>query len=371
VPFQFDDRPNIIQNPNVQIHVLTWDRIEGLIKNTYNESIRVFSYMTLAFNYYLGGFNVFGYHVFNLVVHIASGFFLYGFLILTFRLPSLEEKYGPVAYRVALFASLLFICHPVQTQAVTYIVQRMASMGGMFYLLSMVLYLKARTSAGRARSFYYGGLGVAYLLGIFSKENVAILPLFIALYEFYFFRNLDLTSKGRRFFFALVAGLAILAVVGLIIWGRRYCDLLIAGYQVRPFTLSERLLTQFRVVLYYLTLLIYPEPSRLNLDYDFPVSRTLLDPSTTLLSILITVALMGLAFWKAKKRPFLSFWILWYFGNLVIESSVFPLEMVFEHRLYLPSVGPFVLFSLLLVRAVEKAKAKYFPVETVRQVVSG
>jgi hypothetical protein len=79
-----------------------------------------------------------------------------------------------------------------------------------------------------------------------------------------------------------------------------------------------------------------------------------MDPPTTLISILIIAGLIGYSIWAAKKRPMVSFWILWYFGNLVIESSIFPLEMVYEHRLYLPAAGPFVLFSLLVVRGVEK-----------------
>jgi hypothetical protein len=120
--------------------------------------------------------------------------------------------------------------------------------------------------------------------------------------------------------------------------------------------MSERVLTQFRIVLYYVTLLIYPHPSRLNLDYDFPISKTILDPATTLVSILIIAGLVGYSVWIAKKRPVLSFFILWYFGNLVIESSIFPLEMVYEHRLYLPAVGPFVLFSLMVIRGMEKLR---------------
>jgi hypothetical protein len=95
-----------------------------------------------------------------------------------------------------------------------------------------------------------------------------------------------------------------------------------------------------------------------NLDYDFPLSKTILDPPTTLISILIVAGLIGYSIWTAKKRPMLSFWILWYFGNLVIESSIFPLEIVYEHRLYLPSVGPFVLFSLLVVRGIEHLKSR-------------
>jgi hypothetical protein len=120
----------------------------------------------------------------------------------------------------------------------------------------------------------------------------------------------------------------------------------------------ERVLTQSRVVLYYLSLLVFPHPSRLNLDYDFPVSKTVLDPPTTLISLLIIAGLIGYSIWTARKRPVVSFCILWYFGNLVIESSIFPLEMVYEHRLYLPAVGPFVLFSLFVVRGIEKWKCK-------------
>jgi hypothetical protein len=362
-PFQFDDRPNIVSNPNIQIKVFTWDRLERFIKNTYKESIRVFSYFTLALNYYFGGLNVFGYHVVNFVVHVAAGIFLYWFLILTFNLSSLKEKYGPISYKAALLSSLIFISHPIQTQSVTYIVQRMASMGAMFYLLSMVLYTKGRLSSGRTRVFCFGGLTLSYLLGVFSKENIAILPLFIALYEFYFFQNLDLGPRGKKVAFILLGILIILGTFGLIIWGERYFNDIIEGYRTRSFTMGERVLTQFRVVLYYLTLLVFPLPSRLNLDYDFPVSKTILDPPTTLISVLIVAGLIGYSFWTAKKRPVLSFCILWYFGNLVIESSIFPLEMVFEHRLYLPAVGPFILFSLLVIRGVDWLETKIFGVQ--------
>jgi hypothetical protein len=363
VPFHYDDRPNIVENPNVQITVLTWDRVERLIKNTYNVSIRVFSYFTFALNYYFGGFNVFGYHLVNLLIHIASGIFLYWFLLLTFNLPSLKEKYGPISYKAALFSSLIFVSHPIQTQSVTYIVQRMASMAGMFYLLSLVLYIKGRLSTGWPRGFYFGGMVLSYLLGVFSKENVAILPLFIALYEFYFFQNFDLSPRGKKILFALLGVLLALGVFGFIIWGQRYMQEIKGGYEYRaslssPFTMWERVLTQSRVVVYYLSLLVFPHPSRLNLDYDFPISKTILDPPTTLISILIIAALIGYSIWTAKKRPLLSFCILWYFGNLVIESSIFPLEMVYEHRLYLPAVGPFVLFGLLVIRGVEKLKYK-------------
>ncbi len=355
-PFHFDDRPQITLNPNIQIRVFTLDRLVQLVTHTYKETIRVFSFFTIAVNYYFGGFDVFGYHLVNFVIHVASGIFLYWFLLLTFNLPSLKERYGAISYKVALFSSLIFISHPIQTQSVTYIVQRMTSMAGMFYLLSLILYVKGRLTTGLLRTLYFGGMVLSYLLGVFSKENVAILPLFIALYEFYFFQKLDLSPRGKNILLVLIGIVVVVGAFGFIFWGRRYIDLTIVGYQYRTFTMSERVLTQFRVVLYYVTLLIYPHPSRLNLDYDFPISKTILDPATTLISILIIAGIVGYSIWVARKKPVLSFFVLWYFGNLVIESSIFPLEMVYEHRLYLPAVGPFVLFSLMMIRGIEKIK---------------
>ncbi len=359
VPFQFDDRPNIVNNPEVQIKDLTWDRLEQLVKKSYVENIRVFSYLTFALNYYFGGFNVFGYHLVNLIIHISSGTFLYGLLIVTFNLPSLRKTYGPSSYQLGLLTSLIFISHPIQTQSVTYIVQRMASMAGMFYLLAMVLYVKGRSSWRKSRFIYWGGSALSWVLGLFSKENVAILPLFILLYEIYFFQNSEVSQKEKKILGLLIGSIGLIAFIGLLVWGERYFNQLVEGYKIREFTLSERILTQFRVVLYYVSLLVYPHPSRLNLDYDFSLSKTMLDPPTTLISILITLGLIGLSVRKGKKSPIFSFCILWYFGNLVIESSIFPLEMVYEHRLYLPSVGPFLLFSLLIVRAIEKLKAGF------------
>ena len=198
VPFVFDDEYNIIKNTSVHPNTFSLQWLHQLLQASFAESIRVFSYFTFALNYYFGGLNVFGYHLVNLLIHIGSGLILYWFLLLTFRLPPLRERYGSRAFPIALFSSLLFLCHPVQTQSVTYIVQRMASMAGLLYLLAMVLYVKGRLVSGVRRYLFFGGMFLTYLLGLFTKENVAILPLFIALYEFYFFQALEVSGKGRR-----------------------------------------------------------------------------------------------------------------------------------------------------------------------------
>jgi len=186
-----------------------------------------------------------------------------------------------------------FIAHPVQTQAVTYIVQRMTSMAAMFYLLSMVFYVKGRQSVGKRQFLYYGAMGISGIFSIFSKENAFMCLSLSRSMKFY---SLDQgwRSSGHRPMLKIVILLASIGLIGFILLGGKYIDTIKEGYQYRDFTMSERVLTQFRVVLYYLSLLIYPHPSRLNLDYDFPISRTLFDPISTVLSLMVIFFLIGI-----------------------------------------------------------------------------
>ena len=121
------------------------------------------------------------------------------------------------------------------------------------------------------------------------------------------------------------------------------------GYEKRAWTMPERLLTEMRVVVFYLGLLIYPHPSRLNLDHDFSVSTSLFSPFTTFVSLLFIIGLLGLSLWMVKRNRLVAYALLWFMGNLVIESSIIPLELVFEHRMYLPSMGLIVLGAGIVV----------------------
>jgi tetratricopeptide (TPR) repeat protein len=148
--------------------------------------------------------------------------------------------------------------------------------------------------------------------------------------------------------------------------GAHPLERILSGYQHRDFTLTERVATEFRVVIFYISLLIFPHPSRLNLDYDFPLSHSLFEPITTLLSIVAIAVLIGLAFYMLKKQRLMSFCILWFLGNLVIESSVIGLEIIFEHRAYLPSM----FISLMAVTlAYRYAKPKWLRVGVLCAVV--
>ena len=182
VPWQFDDRPNIVDNAVVHLRSFSLDQLLKLVTSSFSDSIRFLSYFTFALNFYFGKLDVFGYHLVNLTVHIITGILLFWFILLTLNLPSQKGRYEEIAFRVAFLASLLFIAHPVQTQAVTYIVQRMTLLAAMFYLLAMILFIKGRLSTGRGRIYYFGAMGVSCLLSIFSKENGFMLPVFICLY---------------------------------------------------------------------------------------------------------------------------------------------------------------------------------------------
>ena len=117
------------------------------------------------------------------------------------------------------------------------------------------------------------------------------------------------------------------------------------GYRVRDFTPFQRVLTESRVVIFYISLLLWPNPSRLNLDHDFALSYSLLNPAATLIAIATIIGLIVFAFLIARKEPLLSFSIIWFFGNLMIESSIIGLELVFEHRNYLPTM--FVVLAIV------------------------
>jgi len=248
---------------------------------------------------------------------------------------------------------LLWLANPVQTQSITYIVQRFTSLAAMFCLLSFLFYLNGRLTAIKKRRWFAGAV-LAWFLALGCKENTAILPFLIFLYEWYFFQDLSKQWIKRQWLFFL----AILVVFGIIaLWylGTDPWEKLnsLRDFSEGRFTMRQRLLTQARVVIYYLSLIFLPHPSRLNLDYDFPLSQSLINPLTTLLSLAGVLGLIILAVVLAKKQRLISFCIVWFLGNLVIESSIIPLAIIFEHRIYLPSMLVWLIPIVFLYRSVQ------------------
>lgn len=336
MPFTFDDLHNIRDNPRMRMDGIS---LEGLVRAATGSpsSTRPVPKITFAINYALHGWDLWGYHAVNIAVHALAALFLFLLIKATLATPYGRFLKGPPAL-VAFLAALVWLVHPIQTQAVSYLVQRMAAMAAMFYAASLWAFVRARL-AGTKRSRLAWALVCALcgLLALGSKENAATLPIFMLVYEWFFFQNLSRRWLKKALPW-MGACLLVFALAGLWYVGWDPAGHIRETYSARDFSLGERLLTQFRVVSLYISLLILPLPSRLNLLHDISISRSLFDPVSTLFALVFLAGLLALTVWSVKKHRLLAFCGLWFFGNLFIESSVIALEMIFEHRLYLPSM---------------------------------
>jgi tetratricopeptide (TPR) repeat protein len=378
VPFTLDDLTSIVRNPWIGNpgNFLPGDPSYEFMPR------RWVVYLSFALNHHFGGLEVAGYHLVNLLIHLGTASLLYALVILTFQTPQLAtSRLARQDGTIALLAALLFVAHPVQTQAVTYIVQRLSSMATLFYLAALVLYVVARLNAEkqeergvtwRTRLLLIASVAAA-VLAMKSKEIAFTLPLAVALYEWCFFRG----AWPRRllFLFPLLATLLIIPLS--ILTGTMESGTEI-GEQLRAHSDIGRLdylTTQFRVLVTYLRLLILPINQ--NLDYEYPLFTSFLNPQV-LASVLLLSVLLALAVYLhyrsrlandkeqapiAVGEPILrliSFGIFWFFLTLSVESSIIPIhDLIFEHRLYLPSIGIAMAMAVLVGLASAKT-ASFF-----------
>jgi tetratricopeptide (TPR) repeat protein len=347
--FVFDDKPKIEKNTYIRLTQLS---PKNIIKAGFKSSkSRPIAFITFALNYYAHQYDRVGYHLVNITIHILTGFFLYLFIRTTLTLPHLQSRYDHPAL-IAFLASLLWLVNPVQTQSVTYIIQRMNSMASMLFVLSFWFYVKGRLAEGNWKKWlWFANAVLFWLVSLGCKQITATLPFLVYLYEFYFFQDLNRDWLKRSIKWAL-AIIAVFVLLVLIYTGFNPLEKFVrfTDYVNKEFTLTQRVLTQLRVVVFYISLFFYPHPNRLNLDHDFPLSYSLVDPLTTLLCLILIIGLITLAVVLARKQRLVSFCILWFFGNLVIESSIIPLAIIYDHRVYLPSM----LVSLLTVCLIYK-----------------
>ena len=430
VPFQFDDIRVIEENPvikNISNFNPFLKGYEAKPRDDYN-SRRYLGYLSLALNYRWGGLDTAGYHVVNILIHVINGILVYFLVILTFSTPYFNkagigdqglgigkgkqktETGDPAAVYspqspipdpqlttpafIALFSALLFVAHPVQTQAVTYIVQRFTSLTTLFYLLSVVMYIKGRllasTQADKPAS-WQACKPASYLLSLLSaicamktKEIAFTLPLMILLFEFTFFR-----STLKRKLFLLVPIFLTLAIIPMSMLhtdkplGELLSDLSEKSRLQTDMPRGDYLMTELRVIVTYIRLIFLPVNQ--NLDYDYPIYRSFFSPPV-FLSFLFIATLFGIALyllyksrqadkpasWEACKlgslqadvtfdlSRLIAFGILWFFLALSVESSFIPIvDVIFEHRIYLPSVGAFVALAAALFAAAMRAKNRW------------
>ncbi|MBI5580862.1 MAG: tetratricopeptide repeat protein [Deltaproteobacteria bacterium] len=348
-PFVFDDEPNITENRHIRLKRLS---PEDVYAAAFNSPLphRPVANASFALNYFFNGYNVVGYRFVNILIHIINGYLVYFLARFTLRTPALRG-FREQAGAIACGAAILWLVHPLHTQSVAYIVQRMTSLTTLFYLLAMACYSGARLSTTTTRRNILLTLcAVSGLLALGTKEIAATLPIFIFLYEWFFFQQLEQDWLRRRL--PALAGVCVaFGVIVLVFSGfENPVERIFAPYAGGGMTAWQRVMTQFRVVVFYLSLLFWPAPSRLNLDHDVAISLALFDPATTLFSLLFVAGLFAAAVLTARREPLGAYATLWFLGNLVIESSVIRLELIFDHRTYLPSVFPAIVLVSLVFR---------------------
>lgn len=335
--FHFDDLPSIINNPSIR-------DIRNLVDIWSFLPRRFILYLSIALNYHFNGLNVFGYHLFNLLVHLASACFLSWLVLLTFSTPGMKGAFagdvkGNIANVISLFAGLVFVTHPIQTQAVTYIVQRDASMAALFYLVSLSLYVKFRLCPEK---IYYVGSLISAIAAMFTKETAITLPLMILLYEVSF-----LETKGSINWKSLAPFLMTIFIIPLTMFMTETGASRLQQLRSEPGISSMHyLLTQFRVMGTYVRLVFFPVNQ--NIDYDYPVFKNIFE-LPVLCGFLFLTAILYSAKRLFPKYRLVSFSIFWFFLTLLPESSFLPIkDVIYEHRLYLPMAG----FSMFLVSSV-------------------
>jgi tetratricopeptide (TPR) repeat protein len=363
--WHLDDFHSIVQNPNIHLKEVKWPGLIKSLRSDLNYPDRLYRPLagfTFALNFFISGTDPYSYHLVNLLIHWLCSVFLLLFLYETLQLPSFEGKYARSAFRIALLSAGLWAINPIQTQSVTYVVQRMTSLAGLFYIMSMFFYVKGRTALSGKRRFLCGVLCfTAFALAFGSKENAALLPLSILLYEGIVVQ-VDPGSWLKRNKAYVLTALALILFLGVLYVYYRRGNFLsfLKDYEERPFTLTQRLLTQSRVLLFYLSLIFYPLPGRLSIAHSFDVSTSLFSPISTFVAILTLAGAVVFAVLFGKKFRILSFCFLFFLVNQLLESSVFPLELVFEHRNYVPSMVLFLPIGVgicLLFERYEKAPA--------------
>lgn len=355
--FSFDDAANILNNPEV----LEFSR-SGLSSTLF--ASRPFGIFTFQINYMLSGSNVVSYHLTNLFIHLSAAILVYLILYRLMQTPYWRERSDknigllPIPF----FAALLFAVHPIQTQAVTYIAQRFTSLATMLYLATVLFYLNARLKQGpeaqspngKAALWFTASL-LAAALAILTKEIAYTIPLALLMVELLFF-GFELKKVVR-----LGGAFLFISVFLLVKLGLGKVPLEQALFKVDAATRvqtiisrSDYLITQFRVIVTYLRLLFLPVNQ--SVDYDYTLSHSFFDPGVAS-SFALLVLLFVMAIWllsRSRKgdphQRLIAFGILWFFLTLSIESSLFPIiDLIFEHRVYLPSFGAITAITTIIL----------------------
>ena len=357
--FVYDDFPNIVNNAALHLHELTWRSLEAAVFSSRAGILRrPVSMLTFALNEYFFGPAPYSFKVVNLLIHLANGvgLLVFGNLLLDVY----RQIWNPRLTRreifwISLAAATAWLLHPLNFTSVLYVVQRMTSLATLFMIIGLCFYLRGRTQRWHAQggmALMVTGAVVFGTLAVLSKETGALLPLYMIVVELAIFRFRSSTGRIDRAILAyFLVFLALPAAAGLV-WMARDPAVFFGGYLLRTFTPLQRVLTEARVIVFYLRLTVMPSLNQLGLYHDdIAISHGLLHPPQTLASIIVILALFATAALIRRRAPLMTLGILWFFTGQVLESTVLPLEIAFEHRNYLSDYGILLPLCAMLLDA--------------------
>ena len=328
-PFVFDDKLTIIENKSI--------RGNDIFANVFQP--RYIGLISFALNYKINGFDNFGYHLVNIIIHIINALLVYELFFFIISLIG-NEKLLNHKYRISLFIAVLFLVHPVQTQAVTYIVQRYASLSALFVLISILSYMKFRSLKPVKYSWFAISL-IAALFAFKTKENTATLPLMLVAIEWLLFKQTPDNIKKRIFYLIPYCILLIVIPLSFVNVHKPLSsmpeEIIAKSYESPDITRSDYFFTEMRVIVTYMKLLVIPVNQ--SIDYPFALSKWPIN-LRTFISMIFLALILGIGIWIHRRYVLVSLGILWFFIFLIVESTIIPIaDLIFEHRVYLSSIG--------------------------------
>lgn len=370
-PFIFDDYPCIKENPAIRnfayftdfakVRELTiWDDIKN------NIAVRPVTYLTFALNYRIGELNVLGYHLVNIAIHLFNAVLVFLLARVTLQQTPLSNSATSDARLsgfIPLIVALLFIAHPLQTQAVTYISQRFTSLTTLFYLATLLLYIAARTAERSVRRWFCYGLSLLLAITAMKTKEIAFtLPVMLFLYDHFFLVG----GRRQRWLWLAPFFLTLLVIPGTLLWLVATDGVVAPEWKIDQainlvnssgISQWDYFKTQCGVIVTYLRLFFLPIGQ--NLIPDYPLAKNFFEPKIIgsfllLLTLFVGAIRLTLRSSQTEQRSsgrLIAFGILWFFVTIAVSSSIIPLDlMMLEYRVYLPSFGVF--FTIVVAAAV-------------------
>uniref|UniRef100_Q01QH2 TPR repeat-containing protein n=1 Tax=Solibacter usitatus (strain Ellin6076) TaxID=234267 RepID=Q01QH2_SOLUE len=345
-PFIFDDRYHIVENLRIRHLWPPWEIL--------THSSRPVIHLSLALNYALGGLDPWGYHAFNICIHVLAALVLYGIVRATFLSDSLRHRWARVATPLAGMIAALWLVHPIQTESVTYTIQRGESLMGLFYLLTLYCVIRLHNSS---RGKLWGAAAIACcLFGMSCKGVMATAPIVVLLYDRTFLSSswAELAQRRKGLYLGLAATWLVYPLL-LSQAPEEWKDS--AGFNYAGLSPFQYAITQPSVILHYLRLAFWP--SELCLDYGWPPVKGIGDA----LAPGIVICALILAFvWAWRRNAPLGFFGIWFFLILIPTSSFIPIaDLAVEHRMYL-SLAAVIALAVTGLAALSQRRAAKEPI---------